>query len=310
MTIISASYKTDIPAFYGEWFRARRMAGSCEVRNAWNGKTFRVSLRDEDCSGFVFWTRNAKPFLAELHRTAQTHPFVVQYTVTGYPRSLERSVVPASAAISNIRDISNHYGSKSIVWRYDPLVITDATPPAWHIDNFTRLAGALAGSVDEVVVSFAQIYRKTRRSLDRATRETGNAWRDPDDAAKRKLLARLNEIARQSGLTLSLCAQPALATDQEGGLTAARCIDAARLDSVAKSMGHASVSAPTKGARPGCLCSESRDIGGYETCPHGCVYCYAVGNPDKVRQTHKAHDPNAAMLGTETTPRLTEKLPA
>ena len=98
MTIISASYKTDIPAFYGDWFRARRMAGSCEVCNAWNGKTFRVSLRDENCSGFVFWTRNAKPFLAELDRTARTHPFVAQYTVTGYPRSLERSVVTTDAA--------------------------------------------------------------------------------------------------------------------------------------------------------------------------------------------------------------------
>lgn len=77
MTIISASYKTDIPAFFGDWFRARRIAGSCEVRNAWNGKTFRVSLRDADCSGFVFWTRNAAPFAAELARTAETRPFVV-----------------------------------------------------------------------------------------------------------------------------------------------------------------------------------------------------------------------------------------
>ncbi|MBT4905620.1 MAG: DUF1848 domain-containing protein [Rhodospirillaceae bacterium] len=306
MTIISASYKTDIPAFYGGWFRARRMAGSCEVRNAWNGKTFQVSLRDEDCSGFVFWTRNVKPFRDELDRTARTHPFVVQYTVTGYPRSLERSVVASDNAISDIQDISICYGMDTIVWRYDPVVITDATPVAWHIDNFTRLAGALAGRVDEVVVSFAQIYRKTRRNLDHAARETGNGWTDPDDAAKHDLLARLNDIAKQSGLNLSLCAQPALAH----GLSAARCIDAARLDNVARSMGHAPVSARTKGARPGCLCAESRDIGGYETCPHGCVYCYAVGNPDKARQAHKDHDPSAAMLGPRTTPAPKEILTA
>lgn len=306
MTIISASYKTDIPAFYGDWFRAMRIAGSCEVRNAWNGKTFRVSLRDEDCSGFVFWTRNAKPFRAELERTARTHPFVVQYTVTGYPRTLERSVIAANTAISDICDISNCYGMKSIVWRYDPVVITDATPAAWHIDNFTRLAGALAAGVDEVVVSFAQIYRKTRRNLDRAAHETGNGWTDPDNAAKQDLLGRLGEIAEQNGLILSLCAQPDLA----GALTAARCIDTARLDNVARSMGHTPVSARTKAARPGCLCAESRDIGGYETCPHGCVYCYAVANPDKVRQTHKDHNPNAAMLGARTTPPPTENSPA
>ena len=296
MTIISASYKTDIPAFYGDWFRARRMAGSCRVRNTWNGKTFQVSLRDEDCSGFVFWTRNAKPFRAELDRTARTHPFVVQYTVTGYPRSLERSVVGADTAISNICDVSNRYGRHSIVWRYDPVAITDATPAAWHIDNFTRLAGTIAASVDEVVVSFAQIYRKTRHNLDRAARDTGNGWTDPDNATKHDLLGRLNEIAKQNGLILSLCAQPAL----NDGLTAARCIDAVRLNNVARSLGHAPVSARTKATRPGCLCTESRDIGGYETCPHGCVYCYAVGNPNKARQAHKDHDPNAAMLADLT----------
>ena len=71
---------------------------------------------------------------------------------------------------------------------------------------------------------------------------------------------------------------------------------------VANAMGHASVTARSKGPRPGCMCAESRDIGGYETCPHGCVYCYAVGNADRARQTHKAHDPNTLMLGPATTP--------
>lgn len=306
MTIISASYKTDIPAFYGDWFRARRMAGSCEVRNAWNGKTFRVSLRDEDCSGFVFWTRNAQPFRDELARTAKTHPFVVQYTVTGYPRTLERAVIATDAAISDIQDISTCYGTSSVVWRYDPVVITDATPIGWHIENFARLAGALATNVDEVVVSFAQIYQKTRRNLDRAARDAGNGWTDPDDAAKRDLLSRLDGIAAQNGLALALCAQPELGQD----LTPARCIDAARLGRVATRLGHAGVHARAKGARPGCLCAEARDIGGYETCPHGCVYCYAVGNSAKARQTHKNQDTSAAMLGRQSKPEPTENSPA
>ena len=306
MTIISASYKTDIPAFYGDWFRARRMAGSCDVRNAWNGKTFRVSLRDEDCDGFVFWTRNARPFRDELARTARSHPFVVQYTVTGYPRALERAVVAADNAVSDIYCISRCYGEETIVWRYDPVMITDATPAGWHAKNFARLAGALAGDVGEVVVSFAQIYRKTRRNLDAAAQETGNGWADPDVRAKHDLLCQLDEIAGQNGLALTLCTQPGLAD----GLAAARCIDAARLDRVAKRLGHAPVNARTKGARPGCLCAEARDIGGYETCPHGCVYCYAVGNPDKARQHHKDHDPDATMLGRRSTPQPTENSPA
>lgn len=292
--IISASYKTDIPAFYGDWFRNRRMAGSCEVRNAWNGKTFRVSLRDADCSGFVFWTRNARPFAAELERTSHTHPFIVQYTVTGYPRVLERSVVSAETAITDVRRIVERYGNRSTVWRYDPVIITDATPTAWHVGNFERLAGSLAGSVDEVVVSFAQIYRKTHRSLDRAQAKTGNAWRDPDDETKRALLARLEEIAGGAGLSLTLCTQPDLVGGQ---LSPARCIDADRLNAVARDLGHAPVAARTKGARPGCLCAKSRDIGGYDTCPHGCVYCYAVTDHNRARKSHRSHDGGSTRLG-------------
>lgn len=300
MAIISASYKTDIPAFYGDWFRARRMAGSCQVRNPWNGRTYPVSLRDSDCDGFVFWTRNARPFRAELGHTAQTHPFVVQYTITGYPRALERSVIAPAAALDDFRYISNAYGCRSAVWRYDPLVITDATPAGWHVTNFSRLADAISGHADEVVVSFAQIYRKTRRNLDRAARDTGNRWFDPDDAARHELLDRLRDVARASGLTLTVCAQPDLAA--EAGLAAARCIDAGRLDAVAAHMGHPPVSARTKGARPGCLCAEARDIGGYETCPHGCVYCYAVGNQDTAKRAQKAQAPGASVLGRTATP--------
>lgn len=294
MTIISASCKTDIPAFFGDWFRARRMAGSCEVRNPWNGKTFRVSLRHEEYSGFVFWTRNAQPFAAELARTAETHPFMVQYTVTGHPRALERAVVAADTAIDDIRATSGLCGPRAIVWRHDPMVITDAKPAGWHIKNFTRLADGLAGHVDEVVTSFAQIYRKTRRNLNRAADATGNAWSDPDIAEKNDLLAALTEIATARGLALTLCTQPYIAA------SAARCIDAESVDDMAAQLGHARVLARTKGSPPGCLCAESRDIENHETCSHGCVYCYAVVNHDRARQVLKFHNPGPPMLaGTE-----------
>ncbi|MBS28243.1 MAG: DNA repair photolyase [Alphaproteobacteria bacterium] len=291
--IISASYKTDVPALYGDWFRARRIAGSCQARNVWDGKMFQVSLRDADCSDFVFGTRNARPFEAELARTGHTRPFVVQYTVTGHPRALERSVVPPDTAIGDIRRISRQFGERAVVWRYDPVVLTDATPAAWHIENTGHLASELAGTVDEVVVSFAQIYRKTRRNLDRAQQETGNAWRDSSGDEKRDLLARLGDITKAQSLSLTVCAQPELAGDR---LQPARCIDTERLNHVARDLGHAPVTARTKGARPGCLCAESRDIGAYETCSHGCVYCYAVANPDRAKAAHREHDFNAPGL--------------
>ena len=122
--IVSASYKTDIPAFYGSWFRARMAAGFADVTNPWGGPPFRVDLRRQAVDGFVFWTRNAAPFLDELDRLSdEKWPFVVQFTVTGYPRALERSVVPTEVAVAQIKALSRKFGRRSVVWRYDPVLI-------------------------------------------------------------------------------------------------------------------------------------------------------------------------------------------
>lgn len=291
--IISASYKTDIPAFYGDWFRARRLAGHCYVQNAWNRKNFRVSLQNEDCSGFVFWTRNARPFRDELAHTARTHPFVVQYTVTGFPRWLERSVISTDDACTDISTIAAEYGPDSVVWRYDPILFTDRTSHNWHADNFTHLARSMTGHVSEVVVSFAQIYRKTRRNLDRATNQSTANWRDPELPEKSELLAQLTDIAAACGISLTTCTQPDL--DSEIA-PAARCIDSIRLSRIATRLGQQPVVARTKGTRPGCLCAEARDIGAYNTCAHGCVYCYAVDDAAAARQAHRTHVTSAENL--------------
>ena len=284
--IVSASYKTDIPAFYGPWFERRLAAGHVEVKNPWNGTRFQVALDREAAEGFVFWTRNVGPFLGTLERLrSEDRPFVVQMTVTGYPRVLERSVIDSDAATAQIRDLSRRFGPRSVVWRYDPVLITDATPADGHRRTVARLADALAGAVDEVVFSFATMYRKTRANLDRAA----VAWRDPDDAEKRSLLTDLAAIARDRGLKATLCAQPDLLAPE---LEPAACIDAARLADVAGR----TVAARVKGNRPGCACAESRDIGAYDTCPHGCVYCYAVSRPATAKAAYAAHDPTADNL--------------
>ncbi len=291
--IISASYKTDIPAFYGEWFRHRRDAGFVDVRNVWNGKYFRVSLRDEDCGAFVYWTRNARPFGAELARTAETRPLTVQYTITGSPRWLERAVPDPDHAAADLRDISARYGPDAAVWRYDPVLVTNDTPADWHIENFNRLADRLAGTTNEVVVSFAQIYRKTRRNLDRACEAGSYRWTDPGLGEKRELLAELDTRARARDMTLTLCTQPDLVDES---IAPARCIDAGRLNRVAAFLGHERIDARTKGLRDGCLCAEARDIGAYDTCSHGCVYCYAVSDPAAARRNQARHRPTAETL--------------
>lgn len=286
--IISASYKTDIPAFYGRWFLERLRAGFCEVANPYSGRPFRVSLRREDVDGFVFWTKNLQPFrdaLAEVR--ARGFPFTVQYTVNGYPRELERSVTDWRRAVEHLRWLAVEFGPRVGVWRYDTILVTGLTPFEWHIENFRTISRDLVGVTNEVVVSFAHFYRKTRRNLTMAARAQGFTWTDPPVEDRRRLLETLGTIAGAHGQRLTVCAQP------EVGGEPARCIDAERLSAVA---GHP-VRARTKGNRQGCECAECRDIGAYETCPHGCVYCYAVDTAARARRNWTYHDPTAAMLG-------------
>jgi hypothetical protein len=264
--IVSASYRTDIPAFYARWFRHRLAAGWCAVANPYGSGTHEVSLRAGEVDGFVFWTRNIGPLLSDLDAVRRVAPFVVQYTITGYPRALEASVIPPDDAVAQLRELHRRFGPLVAVWRYDPIVFTGDLDTEAHLAGFTRLARALAGTVDEVVLSVVHPYRKTRRNLDRAAARYGFVWHDPPSDEKRDLLRRLAVIAREHGIAPTLCSQPDLVVPEIGE---ARCIDAARLADV----GMRPLAARERGNRPGCHCAESRDIGAYDTCPHGCVYC-------------------------------------
>ena len=288
--IVSASYRTDIPAFYGEWFQACLARGYALVASPYGGPDYRVALAPEEAEGFVFWSRNPAPFRPILDDlAAKGRPFVLQFTITGYPRALEGAVPETQSALALLVDLARRFGRRAIVWRYDPILISELTNEAWHERNFERLLGALAGSVDEVVLSFAQIYAKTARNLAAAARRHGFAWHDPEDGEKRALTARLAERAAAAGIAATVCAQPHLLA---GPSRPAVCIDAARLGDIAGRP----IVAKTKGNREACACHESRDIGAYDSCPQGCAYCYAVRNPTRAKARLKAHDPGAERL--------------
>jgi hypothetical protein len=290
--IVSASYRTDIPAFYASWFLARLRAGYCRVANPYGGGTHRVSLAPGDVDGFVFWTRNMRPLLADLDGVRQVAPFTVQFTLTGYPRALESSVIGAEEGVAQMHELRRRFGPRVTVWRYDPIVFGAGLDAAAHAANFAGLARQVAGTVDEVALSVVYPYRKTRRNLDRAAQRHGFLWHDPPVEEKRELLAHLVAIAAEHGIVPTLCSQPELLVP---GLGEARCIDAERLADVAQ----CPIAARESGNRPGCRCALSRDIGAYDTCPHGCVYCYAVSDRDRAVRNFRAHDPAADSLLAE-----------
>ena len=288
--IISASYKTDIPTFYGDWFMNRLRAGYCKIINPYNQRVIRVSLLPEDVEGIVFWTKNVGPFIRHLSDIRHLgFPFILQHTINGYPRDLEQAVVDAPRAVEHLRQVADTFGPRVSVWRYDTIVNSSLTPREFHIETFAHLAKALEGATDEVVISFAHLYSKTQRNMHRAAAEHGFSWSDPSDEWKQNLASELAGLAATHNIQLTVCSQPQFIVP---GCAEARCVDAKRLADV---MGRP-VKACLKGNRNECGCFESRDIGEYDTCPHGCVYCYAVKNQELAKTRYKQHDPLGESL--------------
>ena len=173
--IVSASYRTDIPAFYADWFVRRLAAGYCRVSNPYGGGDYEVLLTPEAVDGFVFWTRNMRPLLRHLDAIRRIAAFFVQFTLTGYPRALESSVIGVEEGVAQFRELRDRFGPRAAVWRYDPIVFAADLDAEAHCDGFARLAQALAGTIDDVVLSVMTPYKKTRRNLDRAARRHGSS---------------------------------------------------------------------------------------------------------------------------------------
>ena len=288
--IISASYKTDIPTFYGDWFINRLRAGYCKTRNRYTQQVQTVSLLPDDVDGFVFWTKNASPFLGHLQEVRRHgFPFVVQHTINDAPRVLEQGVVDAMKSVEHVHRIAQEYGPKVCVWRYDTILDSSLTPHEYHVETFSRLAKRLAGATDEVVVSFARFYQKTLKHLNEAAQVHAFTWSDPSEEWKRSLLVELSAIAAAYRIRLTICSHPHLIV---AGSNEARCVDVERLSEI----GGTALSARLKGNRTDCGCYESRDIGEYDTCLSGCVYCYAVQDRRLARERLQGHDPTSEFL--------------
>ncbi|TMF43392.1 MAG: DUF1848 domain-containing protein [Chloroflexi bacterium] len=294
--IISASYKTDIPTFYGEWFMNRLQAGYCKMVNPYGRQVYTIELSPESVDGFVFWTKNIGPFLKYLPEIRDNeYPFIVQHTINGYPRELEFRVINYTHTIEHMKKLAGEYGPDVAIWRYDPIIISSLTDIDWHRRNFETLARSLERTTNEVVVSFGQIYKKTRRNMNWAAQEFGFDWSEHEAMSweqVRELVTDLAHIASSYDMQLRSCSQEKLLIS--GIIEEARCVDANRIERVSGKP----IAGKTrqKGNRKECGCFASKDIGEYDTCPHGCVYCYAVQHRELALQRYRAHDPTSEFL--------------
>ena len=157
--IVSISRRTDIPAFYGRWFEQRLDAGFVGWENPFGGQKYLLSLKRDDVIALVFWSKNYRPFLPTLERVrALDYPTVFNYTITGLPHDFECHLVPAEDALDSLVELSRIYSPDHINWRYDPIVISSATPPAFHEDRFAELCAHLQGFVKRCYSSYAIQY--------------------------------------------------------------------------------------------------------------------------------------------------------
>ena len=165
--IISASRRTDIPAFYSKWFMNRIKDGYVLVQNPYNTKQIRkVFLTPFQVDAIVFWTRNAKPlipYLDDLDKLGYNYYF--QYTITGYKRELERFTPSPQKAIETFIELSDKIGKEKVIWRYDPIILSDYSNYNEHLRLFEKISNMLENKTDKVVISFADSYKKITNNL-------------------------------------------------------------------------------------------------------------------------------------------------
>lgn len=284
--IISASRRTDIPTYYSTWFFNRLREGYVLVRNPLNiHQVSKISLNPEVVDGIVFWTKNPIPMLGKLDRLKE-YAYYFQFTLTAYGSEVETGIPSKNGVIvPAFQRLSDIIGSDRVIWRYDPIFLSETYTMDYHIRYFEGLAKKLSRYTKKCTISFIDMYRKTQKNV------TGLAMSKFPVDLQDELAGKLAEIAHSYGLAIETCSE---GIDLEKyGIQHARCIDD-RL--FAKLIGCSLNVRKDKNQRPECGCVESVDIGAYNTCKNGCLYCYANYSDTAVKSNAGKHDPNSPLL--------------
>ena len=264
--IISASRRTDIPAFYSDWFYKRIEEGYVYVVNPMNRKQVsKIFLNPDTVECFVFWTKNAKPMMDRLFLLDEMgFQYYFQFTITSYHSDIEPGIVNKNDVIHSFQKLSEQIGKEKVIWRYDPIFLTETYTLEYHEAWFEAICKRLSGYTEKCVISFIDMYRKTmRNSKDLRIQEFSH--KDMIQLAKM-----IGSIAKQYNIKVETCSE---AIDlSQYGIEHGKCIDD-RL--ISRILGTPLKDHKDLNQRKECGCIESIDIGKYDTCKHFCKYCYA-----------------------------------
>jgi len=297
--ILSVSRRTDIPAFYSEWFYERIKEGFVYVRNPMNMhhiSSIKLNPQVVDC--IVFWTKNPKPMLARLDEI-KDYNYYFQYTINPYNLELETRVPKKDNVIETFIELSKRIGTKRMIWRYDPILLTDEIDVNYHIKYFEKIAKRLSTYTQKCTVSFIDYYQKTERNLKRTTA------RELTDDEIYSIVNALVPIANKYGMKIQSCSEKIDLVN--AGIEHGRCIDNVIIEELLCVKIEAS---KDKNQRKECGCIQSIDIGEYNTCGHHCLYCYASFNNEVVEKKRAKHNSKSPLLigNVEKEDRVTDRV--
>lgn len=302
--IISASRSTDIPAFYADWFFERLKRGFVSWINPFNRKPMYVSF--EDTKLVVFWSKNPAPLLPYLDELKKRGiNCYVQYTINDFEREgLEPGVPKIEQRLSVFRELVNKLGKGSVIWRFDPLILTNRINVDTLLDKATMIGDSLKGYTEKMVFSFADIvvYRKVANNLAK----NDIKYIEFTNFEKTKWAEGLGLLNKRWNYNLATCAEDF--SLEQYGIEHNKCIDDELMmqlfgndATLMRFIGaqrtlfeglNIKKSHKDKGQRKLCGCIVSKDIGEYNTCPHLCTYCYANANKERVLRNWKSHASN------------------
>lgn len=272
--VISVSRRCDIPRYSFDWFLEKLAAGFVEVKNPFNARQIRrVSLQPPLI--FAFWTRDPTAILEHAKELDERgYCFYVMTTLTAYPEILEPGAPSLEAVIQSMKNLALKISPDRLIWRYDPLFLSNITNFEFHRRNFATLAGRLHGAVKRVIVSVYDEYPRAEKrlaALERLPHYTEDKLLRPE---VRKLLGELAQIAKMEGMDMQSCAEEDLS---EWGIKRGACIDGDYINSLFGPRFPGGIPLQKdRGQRQRCLCVQSIDIGSYGRCPAGCLYCYGA----------------------------------
>ncbi|MDL2257099.1 DUF1848 domain-containing protein [Bacteroidales bacterium OttesenSCG-928-I14] len=294
--ILSVSRRTDIPAFYSDWFYNRIKEGFVYVRNPMNiHQISKIDINPDVVDCIVFWTKNPKAMLSRMDEL-DNYNYYFQFTINPYNQQLELNVPRKGGILETFQILSEKIGSNRVIWRYDPILLSHDIDINYHKKYFEEIAKRLSLYTNKCTISFIDNYKKTEKNLK------GTDSRELLDNEMISLSKELVTIASTYNIEIQTCAEK---IDLESvGIKHGRCIDNVIIEDI---IGYQLETKKDKNQRSECGCIESIDIGEYNTCPHNCLYCYANFNKEQVSVKRKQHDPLSPLLIGNVTDKDTIK---